>query len=121
MRKAEKGLFPIIIFIFLFSMPFFACSSDSANAKQESLLVLRGKIIAKKEFTGTLSEYRYFVVQRNSREEYIIFNEKGRSLGFGKYENRSVTIKGKKITGIVGWKNEKREGIQVVEIELSVD
>jgi hypothetical protein len=88
---------------------------DSSAAEPDAL---RGVVEKKTEFAGTLSEYSFFVLVTTGGNELILFNQKQRSLGFEKYVEKKVKVEGQYITGSIGWRKIKKNGIQVEDIRI---
>ncbi|MBN1798602.1 MAG: hypothetical protein JW822_08485 [Spirochaetales bacterium] len=88
---------------------------DSSTAEPDAL---RGVVEKKTEFAGTLSEYSFFVLVTSDGTELILFNQQQRSLGFDEYAGKNVRVKGQNITGSIGWRKIKKDGIQVEDIRI---
>lgn len=80
-------------------------------------LEFQGKIKKVIKYEGTLSESRYFILEKRFGS-IILFNEKYYSTGFEEYIDKYVIIKGQEITGFVGWKREKKKGYKVISIDI---
>ena len=87
------------------------------SEKQDEFIYLKGIVQKVIKFENTLSEYSYYILDKNPKE-IILFNSRQKSNGFDIYVNKKVNIKGIYITGTISWKRISAEGLQIVEISI---
>jgi hypothetical protein len=70
------------------------------------------------ENKGTLSEFSYYVLVTDDQNQFILFNQKKRSLGFDDYIDKTVSVMGRMGTGAIGWRKQEKQGLLVESIRL---
>lgn len=118
----KTSIFPVV-FLLMFAI-FLACSTAETAIKTpeksaDSYIILEGKVREVIVSAKKLSEYRYYVINTSEMKKEILFNDQLTSYGFKDYINKKVTVKGERVTGYVGWRKIRKEGIKVLEITES--
>jgi hypothetical protein len=90
-------------------------SNASGGSVQASWV---GMVHKKTLFEGTLSEYSFFLLVLDDKSQYILFNEKKKSIGLEKYVNKKVHITGTLGSGEIGWRHTTTNGIIIENIEI---
>lgn len=78
---------------------------------------IEGTVQLVKENEGTFSEIKYYVLVSESGSSLILFNEKGFSVGFDQWLDRTVRVLGRKGTGEIGFRKQEKSGLIVAHIE----
>lgn len=89
---------------------------DSQGLPKDAESTIKGRVEERKDAKGSLSEYAYFVIVGEDGKEWILFDEKGESAGFGDWEGQTAVIRCVPAWGVVGFRKTKFYGLRVASI-----